>query len=192
MTKEELLQRWQKTIRQLQLEHELASRYYEKLNLKLGIPTVALTAIVGASIFGTIQKSALPEKAALWVGVTAGFLSLASLVLSSLQTFLGFGNRASGHKAAADRLGELAKEAQEVLVFGLPDAEFKNFITDFRTRWDAAAREAPMLRKSTIIALRYDLESLEPGELGRLRAVGGNFVSARLRGTKAELHEPAT
>jgi len=31
VTKEELLYRWQQTIRRLQLEHELASRYYEKL-----------------------------------------------------------------------------------------------------------------------------------------------------------------
>jgi len=94
VTKEELLYRWQQTIRRLQLEHELASRYYEKLNWKLGVPVVVLTVIVGASIFGTLQSTEL-----LGLKITTGFLSLTTVVLSSLQTFLGFGDRAAGHKS---------------------------------------------------------------------------------------------
>jgi len=157
MTKEDLLKSWQRMIRRTQLEHELASRYYERLNLKLGIPVVILSAIIGASIFGTLQQANY-----LWLKITTGFLSVTTVILSSLQTFLGFGERAAGHKSAADRLGELAKEIQEVMVCGIGDGEVKEFLSGLRSRWDAIAREAPTLRKSTIIALSEDHEDVNP------------------------------
>src|SRR5687768_488725 len=94
VTKIDLLKQWQKRICRMQFEHDLESRYYEKLNWKLGIPVVVLSAMVGASIFGTLQQTAL-----LWLKITTGFLSVVTVVLSSLQTFLGFGNRAAGHKS---------------------------------------------------------------------------------------------
>lgn len=168
MTKRELLIRWQQTIRRLQLEHELASRYYEKLNWKLGVPVVVLTAIVGASIFGTLQETGL-----LYIKIITGFLSVSTVILSSLQTFLGFGDRAAGHKTAADRLGELAKEAQEVLVCGLEDEKLREFLTDLRSRWDAVSKEAPTLRKSTIIALTNDQENIDPTAFKALQAAEG-------------------
>jgi len=69
MTKDELLQRWHRTIHQCQVEYELSARKYEKRNRKLGVPVVIFSAIVGASILGTLQKSGLE-----WVQVMAGRL----------------------------------------------------------------------------------------------------------------------
>lgn len=166
MTPEELMKRWHKTIRRQQVEHELSARFYEKLNWKLGIPVVILSAIVGASIFGTLESTEL-----LWLKIVAGFLSVTSAVLASLQTFLGFNERSSGHKAAADRFGELAKEIQQVTVCGASDGEIGDFIESVRSRWDSIAREAPTFRKSTIVALAEDPEGVDPLDIRKLEAV---------------------
>ncbi|MDF0729540.1 SLATT domain-containing protein [Pseudomonas entomophila] len=166
MTTEELLKRWHRSICQHQLEHELASRFYEKLNWKLGVPVVILSAVVGASIFATLKNSDW-----LWLNITAGFLSVLSVVLASLQTFLGFGDRASGHKTAADRFGELSKELQQVNACGVADGDLHAFIDSIRSRWDAIAREAPTLRKSTIEALAQDPEGVDPVDRRKLEAV---------------------
>ncbi|MFG0527335.1 SLATT domain-containing protein [Pseudomonas sp. yb_5] len=165
MTKDDLLKRWQRTIRRMQIEHELSSRYYEKLNWKLGIPVVVLSSIVGASIFATLQQTEL-----LWLKIATGFLSVIAVVLSSLQTFLGFSERATGHKSAADRLGELAKHIQQVLAVGLPEAEMPEFLEIVRSKWDVIAREAPTLRKSTIIALAEAQEGIDQDALQQLQA----------------------
>lgn len=148
MTKEELLTHWQRTLVRLQIEHELSARAFEKYNWKLGIPVVVLTTVVGASIFGTLQEN---ELLALKIGT--GCLSVLSVVLSSLQTFFNFGARAGGHKVAADRLGELSREAQEKLALGLADAELAEYLAELRQRWDSISREAPNLRNSTIKAM---------------------------------------
>ena len=76
-------------------------------------------------------------------------------------------------KAAADRLGELAKEAQEALLCGLEDAKLKEFLAGVRSRWDAISKEAPTLRKSTIIALTHDQESIDPVAFKQLQAEEG-------------------
>ena len=164
MTKDELLQRWHKTIRRCQVEHEISARKYEKRNWKLGVPVVIFSAIVGASIFGTLQKSGWE-----WVQVIAGCLSVISVVLSSLQTFLGFGERASGHKTAADRFGELARELQQAIAGGIADSEWPEFLKSVRSRWDGIAREAPTLRQSTIVALAEDPEGVDPVDLQKLQ-----------------------
>lgn len=166
MTPEELLKRWYKTIRRQQVEHELSARFYEKLNWKLGIPVVILSAIVGASIFGTLGSAEL-----LLLKITAGFLSVTSAVLASLQTFLGFNERAGGHKMAADRFGELAKEIQQVTVCGFSHGEIGDFIESVRSQWGSVAREAPTFRKSTIIALAEDPEGVDPLDIRKLEAV---------------------
>jgi hypothetical protein len=164
MTSEELLKRWHKTIRRYQVEHELSSRFYEKLNWKLGIPVVIFSTIVGASIFATFEQSTnLPL-----FKIIFGALSLISAVLASLQTFLGFGDRASGHKSAALSFGELAKEVQQVRACDGVNGNMKDFIDSVRTRWDSIAREAPTLRKSTIVALAEDPEGVDPVDLKKL------------------------
>ena len=155
MTPRELLERWYLTIRRTELEHALAARFYEKMNWKLGVPVVILTAIVGASVFATLEKTDL-----LWLKVATGLLSVLAVVLSSLQTFLGFGERAAAHKAAADRFGQLAREAQQGIVIGVPDTQMQVFLKDLRESWDAITQAAPSLRNSTIIALTHDQESV--------------------------------
>ena len=68
--------------------HYLASARQARRNYGFGVPSVVISAMVGASIFGTIKSNPPPE---LGWKIAAGLLSLSAAVLVSLQTFFRFG-----------------------------------------------------------------------------------------------------
>jgi hypothetical protein len=75
--------------------HYLASDSNELNNKLLGVPVVVITAVVGTTIFGTLESD--PD---LYARIAAGIFSIAAAVLASLQTYLNFGSRAAKHKEA--------------------------------------------------------------------------------------------
>ncbi|MNF82028.1 hypothetical protein D3C84_643220 [compost metagenome] len=118
MSQIELLEKWRRTIVRLQIEHEVSSRDFEKFSWKLGIPCVALSAVVSASVFSSINDQSL-----VWLQYLAGFVSILTLVLSSVQTFLNFDSRAAAHQDTAEKLGRWRGK--------------------FRTNWPAEKKTAP-------------------------------------------------
>lgn len=80
MSQIELLEKWRRMIVRLQIEHEVSSRDFEKFSWKLGIPCVALSALVSASVFSSINDQSL-----VWLQYLAGFVSILTLVLSSVN-----------------------------------------------------------------------------------------------------------
>jgi hypothetical protein len=70
-------------------------------------PQVAIAAVVGASIFGSIESNPQPS----WK-IIAGLLSLAVAVLGSLQTFFRFAESAERHVAAGRRYGGLRRRLE--------------------------------------------------------------------------------
>jgi len=77
--------------------HHLAAEIATRKSTWIGLAVVVLTSIVGTSIFASINEVP-PTKA--WQ-LTTGFVSLAAVVLSALQTFFQFAERAQMHLAAA-------------------------------------------------------------------------------------------
>ncbi len=84
--------------------HYLASDKYKGHGVMLGVPVVILSAIVGTSIFGTLQSNVDIG----WRIVT-GLISVVATVLSSLQTFLNYANRSERHAAAAARYSAIRR-----------------------------------------------------------------------------------
>lgn len=78
--------------------HYLAADNCSKLNKLFGVPVIIITAVVGTTIFGTIEQN--PGFA--W-RIIAGLISLTGTVLASLQTNLGFAQTAEKHKAAGEK-----------------------------------------------------------------------------------------
>jgi hypothetical protein len=78
--------------------HYLASQRAGRFNSLLGVPVVALTAIVGTSIFSTLDQSLETG----WK-ILAGVLSVSAAVLAALQTFLRFSEHSDKHKMAGSR-----------------------------------------------------------------------------------------
>ena len=100
------------------------------------MPVIALTALVGTSVFATLQSDAGPR-----VQITLGILSVAAAVLASLQTFLGYSERAEKHRVAGAKYGALARHLEELLaVSGEPQADA---IEGIRGAIDSLALESP-------------------------------------------------
>lgn len=69
-------------------------------------------------------------------------LSVVTVVLSSLQASLKYGERSERHKAAAVQIGEVRRALEQQLVFGsMSEPE----TTKLREQWNAADRQAPTI-----------------------------------------------
>ncbi|MCO8311818.1 SLATT domain-containing protein [Pseudomonas mandelii] len=162
MSRLELLTKWNRMIVRLQIEHEISARDFEKFSWKLGIPCVVLSAIVSASVFGSISDSS-----PVWLQYVAGVLSLLTLVLSSVQTFLNFDTRAAGHKDTAEKLGAISREIQDEIASGKDEAILGPIVFDIRKRIDSILLDAPTLPKSTIRRLGDVRVHTEPPPAGQ-------------------------
>jgi hypothetical protein len=65
--------------------HYLAGKMSQAKNIRLGVPVMVTTTIVGTTIFATLSKT--PDIR--WQ-ITTGLLSIAAAVLASLQTFFRY------------------------------------------------------------------------------------------------------
>ena len=104
------LDEWHTGLRICHKSHMRCATFYERWNLGLGIPVVALTAIAGTAIFATLETS--PQA---WAKIFIGLLTVLAAILSSLQTFLRFSELAERHKVAAVKYGALRREIETLL-----------------------------------------------------------------------------
>jgi hypothetical protein len=87
--------------------HYLAAARKARWNYVLGVPSVAISAIVGASIFSTLESN--PQVG--WK-IAAGLLSLAVAVFGSLQTFFRFADSAERHLDAGRKYSALRRRLE--------------------------------------------------------------------------------
>ena len=88
---------YQQTYHDVGRAHYIAANYYARLNQVFGVPVIIITAVVGTTIFATLNDSPDPK----WK-ILAGLVSLAGAVLAALQTSLGFSETAQKHKEAGE------------------------------------------------------------------------------------------
>lgn len=135
----ELLQEWHVGVRIFHIAHSKGASYFSRMHTKLGIPVIVLTALVGTTVFATLESSTL-----LFIKIGVGLLSVTAAILASLQTFLGYGERSERHKLAAFKYGALRRDIELFIATAPPDdAKIRSFTEDFRTRWDMADNESP-------------------------------------------------
>lgn len=111
----------------------------QRLNYWVGIPSAVLSAIVGTSIFAALDNNpSATDK------IIVGCTSILVVVLTSLQTFLRYSERAEAHRMAGAKFAGLSKELSQILVCPpADDAEFSKWMTSFRGRWDKLSEESP-------------------------------------------------
>ena len=121
--------------------HFQTAEYLSRWNVFLGIPVVALSAIVGTATFATLS-----HHVNVGIRVAAGALSVVAAVLASVQTFLRFGARSEQHRVAAERWSAIRREIEKALV--LP-AELlgdpKQLLDGVDARMDEAAEKSPAM-----------------------------------------------
>jgi len=135
------VQDWLVSLKILHRGHWNASRWYEQLNLWLGVGTAVCAAISGTSAFAAFAGSAS--------AFMAGGLGLIAAILAALQTSLRAAESATRHKQAGIKFGQLRRELEEYLTVGLPKAtgEREAQLSAFRERWNTADDESPPMPK---------------------------------------------
>jgi D-aminopeptidase len=81
--------------------HHCAARGWTNRHLWLGIPTVIISAIIGAAAFSQYTKEYT------LVGIIAGFMAIAVAILSGVTTFLNPNDKESAHISAAHAFDKL-------------------------------------------------------------------------------------
>jgi len=100
-----LAERYRLLVQRSNWWHYDAAKRADARSRILGISSAALGAIVGTSIFATVQSSPSVD----W-RITAGILITAAALLGALQTFLDYAGRATEYRTAAAAYGRLRRE----------------------------------------------------------------------------------
>jgi hypothetical protein len=139
MNSSELLTKWSERVRRAQAAHYDSAIHCNRQHFWIGVPVVILTALVGTSVFVTLQK-----EANFYVKLAVGLASVAAAVLASVQTFLRFLERAESHRIAALRFGALRKEIEHLQAFPPGDSEqMKAVAKSLLERWNNINEESP-------------------------------------------------
>lgn len=135
VTTREVIDEWYRRVSVTQRAHYLSANYYSRRRYWLGVPAVALATVVGTSVLASLATSHQ-----IWVQVALGLGSVAAAVLTSLQTFLGYAERAEKHRIAGAKYGALGRDLEILRVCSVLAEER---IVGIRERLDDLAIESP-------------------------------------------------
>jgi len=139
--REELLRGWLLHAHKGRDRHDLAARRNNTYRYWLGVPTIVLSAVVGTSVFASLQTQVDAS-----LKIVVGLISITSAVLASLQTFYNFASQAESHRVAGVKYKMLIRELEQVLtqpLGQLPDQA--DYLNDLRKRMDDLEVEAPVV-----------------------------------------------
>ena len=107
----EMLTDWHFRATAAQFGYQTKAQRSRKSNLLLGIPVVALTTIVGTSVFVALTKDP-----ATWVKFLAGTLTILAAVLAAIQTFLAYAQVTENNRVAASRYATIRRHIELAIV----------------------------------------------------------------------------
>lgn len=152
----ELLKEWQLRATAAQLGHQTRSQRSRTLTLLLGIPVVALTTIVGTSVFAALSET--PSRTA---KILAGTVTILAAVLAAVQTFLAYAQVTENHRVAATRYATARRHIELALA-----REDANAIDRIRSEMDkAGAGSSPIgdkLWRTSVESAREEIAASRP------------------------------
>jgi SMODS and SLOG-associating 2TM effector domain family 4 len=154
----ELLRDWANRAAASSETHYAVAGRLSSRNVQFGVPVVALTSLVGTSVFATLQHNVQ-----LGIRVGVGAASVLAAVLASLQTFLRFAERAEKHRAAAESWAAVRREIAEMVAlhptYLASRGDPKQYLDDVRRRMDEISAQSPEMGDSawTKAQTRYGL-----------------------------------
>lgn len=151
---EAVLGSWYRRARESQFAHYHAANHYAASSRWLGIPSVLLSAVVGTALFATLQHNGIPPT----LQVGAGLIALTAAALSTLQTFLGYDERAAKHRAAAAAYGAVRREIEQHQVLRPRSrADADSLIDTVRHHLDDVSASSPDISSRLWKAARIDI-----------------------------------
>jgi hypothetical protein len=142
---EDLLLVWEKRVWAASMAHYRRATRLRRGHVMLGVPVVVVTALVGTTLFATISSN-LEQFSRSWRLVVGG-VSVSAAVLSAIQTFFNFGQRADWHVLAADWYMALRRRIEELRALP-PEArgDAKQVLDELRKQINQVSSEYPELR----------------------------------------------
>ena len=151
-----LVQDWFRRVRESQRIHYECGTRCSHLGFKLGIPAIVFSTLVGTAVFASLNAPDLP----IWVKLATGTVSILAAVLTSLQTFLGYPEKADRHRVAGAEYGALRRELE--MLKTLPPAseqEIRERLHDIKVRMDKIAKDAPEVPSKMKDKIDHELNS---------------------------------
>ena len=138
-----LLRRWHFRVDRMQGAYYEAARQCDSRHYWFGVPVFALSAVVGTAVFASIAKNPSQD---IRVQILVGMLSMLAAVLSGLQTFLRFSERAEKFRLAGANFANI-KATIEILQIDPPSSPtgYAKALKDIEAVWDRVRKESPSL-----------------------------------------------
>lgn len=138
-----LAERYSKMVHGSNRGHYIAAERAEIRGRVIGITSAILGAIVGTSIFATIQSSpSVPWR------ISAGLLATGAAVLAAMYTFLDYAKRAASHRTAGAAYGRLFREFDGFfleLSASKDVPQLMGSLTRLRNRMDELGQDSPLI-----------------------------------------------
>ncbi|MGE5447602.1 MAG: SLATT domain-containing protein [Bacteroidales bacterium] len=146
--KDDYIKKWLRSLTILHRGHWDAARYYEKVNILLGLAIAISATFSGTSAFSQLQQAG-QGRLNVWLQIAVGFFALIAAAFGALQAAIRPSELAVHHKKAAQKFGKLRREIELHLSLGLPLGHQKQevLLTEFRSKWDTVDEESLPLPK---------------------------------------------
>lgn len=138
MEPEDLVRQWRTAVRISHRAHHDAVTRLERVNRLVGVPAIGLSTVVGTAILATMESD--PGRTA---HAVAGLAAVAVAVLTAVQTFLGFSDRAQRHRETALRYAALRRELDDLSALGDDGPKLRRRLEALRARWREVDGMAP-------------------------------------------------
>ncbi|WP_406662823.1 SLATT domain-containing protein [Gallaecimonas sp. GXIMD1310] len=136
-----LLGEWYRRVTLSSQSHYNHAQWLSKANLWLGATAAVISAIIGTSVFATLQQNI-----AIWIRIIVASLSISAAILAAFQTLFNFSDRAEKHRIYGSKYGAIRRKIDMVISQNkLSDDEFKGLTAEISVRLDDFASEAPKI-----------------------------------------------
>lgn len=139
-TMEELLRGWLLHAHKSRTRHDYAARYYNKMRFYLGIPTTALSAIVGSSVFVSHNLSLGSS-----TSIVVGSMGIIATILSGLHTHLNYADLAEKHRSAATKYKSVVRQLEQALAGPMTQGPSDEWINNLRSHLDGLEENVPVV-----------------------------------------------
>lgn len=138
-----VLDEWKERISRSHRAHKRAAAFYEAWSRRLGIIATVLSAIVGTTVFATLQEALLP----LSIKIILGLLSVAAAVFAALQTYLKLPELAQNHSKAATDFGALRRRVERLEAYPPTFEKLEVALAALDEEWGAISERSPITQK---------------------------------------------
>jgi hypothetical protein len=135
---ESLLEEWRKMALKATGRHSSACDYYERLDSFYGVGSTVLTAVVGSTVFVTLQSSAAEG-----IRIAAGVVGVIAAVASGIQTAAKYGQRAERHRQASRHYAVVVRQIAEIRALPPPSEHIQAELDALRKSLDDTGAMAP-------------------------------------------------